>query len=188
MRILFLWLALALFITPAAAAQRSYLLQAEQSHVNFEWDFGADVITGTMPVARADLKLDFARAANSKVDVLIDVSGAKAGFPFASQAMMGPKVLDAKRFPQIRFLSTRVSPMGAGAEIEGNITIRGVTRSTTLKAEIFRQTGTVENDLTKLTIILTGAVNRSEFGAGGWADFAGDEIRLRIRAQITQEK
>ncbi len=187
MRMLILLLTLALSAAPLAAAPRTYLLQADQSQVTFEWDFGADVIGGTMPVARADLSIDFAKVANSSVAVALDVKGARAGFPFASQAMKGPKVLDANQFPQIEFTSTRVRAQGAGALIDGDITVRGVTRPTTLRADIFRQRGTEEGDLSQLTIILTGAVNRSDFGAGGWADFAGDEIRLRITARITQE-
>lgn len=186
MRAFLLFLLLALFAAPLWAAPLHYLLEPDKSQVNFEWDFGADVIKGTMPVARAELTIDFARVSNSKVDVDVDVRGIRAGFPFASQAMKSPKVLNAKRFPFIHFVSTKVRKNGAGALVEGNITVRGVTRPITLMAEIFRQFGTEENDLSKLTIILTGTLDRTEFGATGWADFAGNEVRLRIVARIQQ--
>ena len=179
-------LILILLATPLWAAPQTYRLEPDKSQVVFAWNFGEDEITGTMPVSRANLTIDFAQVANSSVNVAVDVTGAKAGFLFATQAMKGPKVLNAKEFPEIQFTSTKVRKSGAGALIDGNITVRGVTRPTTLTAEIFRQSGTEKNDLSKLTIILTGTVIRSEFGAGGWADFAGEEIRLRITARIVR--
>ena len=179
-------LLVALMALPGLAAQRGYALEPEASTVAFAWDFGKDEVRGNMPVARADLRIDFEKVSNSSVDVAVDVTGAQAGFPFASQAMKGPKVLDAARFPQIHFVSTGVRKTDGGAVIDGNITVRGVTRPMTFIAEIYRQRGTETNDLTHLVILLTGALNRSDFGANGWSGLAGDQVRLRIMANIRQ--
>ena len=46
----------------------------------------------------------------ARVAVTLDVSGAEASFPFATQARKGPKVLDAGSYPQIPFVSTAVRP------------------------------------------------------------------------------
>src|SRR5499427_11011000 len=44
------------------------------------------------------------------------------------QTMLGPKVLDSERFPEIRFRSTRVEPLGEGKwSLLGDLTIRGQT-------------------------------------------------------------
>jgi polyisoprenoid-binding protein YceI len=171
---------------PLAAAPASYALEKEKSSVAFAWDFGQDEVTGRMPVARADLVIDFQDVGASRVDVAVDVAHAEAGFPFATQAMKGPKVLDAGRFPEISFRSTRVRRDGEGALIDGDITIRGVTRPTTLSAQFYRQQGSAEGDLSHLSILLTGAVSRAAFGAGGWGDMAGDEVRLQILARIAR--
>ena len=88
MRILLLLLALA---APAAASPASYVLEPDISSVAFETDFGPDHITGKMPLLRADLSLDFDQVARSKVDVAVDVTGADGSFPFAAQAMKGPR-------------------------------------------------------------------------------------------------
>ena len=172
------------FATPLAAAPVPYAIEAAKSSVGFETDFGPDKITGTMPVTRADLVLDFANAANSTVAVTLNIAGASASFPFASQALKGPKVLDAATFPDITFASTAVRPKGDGAEVTGNVTIRGVSRPMVLIAQIYRQDGFVEGDFSHLSVLLTGSVNRSDFGATGWADMVGDEVRLRILARI----
>jgi polyisoprenoid-binding protein YceI len=170
----------------AQAAPALYALEAEGSSVGFETDFGPDRITGRMPVSRADLTLDFQTIANCKVAVTLDVSSAQASFPFAAQAMKGPKVLDASAYPTITFQSTKVRAAGNGATVEGRITIRGVTQPIVLNARFWRQAGSEAEDLSHLTIRLTGAVKRSLFGATGWSDMVGDEVRLDILARIAK--
>ncbi|MDZ4096873.1 MAG: YceI family protein [Paracoccaceae bacterium] len=182
-----LGLALSLvFAAAALAAPVGYVLQPEASIVGFEADFGPDRITGQMPVTRADLVLDFADVTRSRVAVTLDASGARASFPFAAQAMKGPKVLDAANYPQITFQSTSVRRDGDGARVEGALTIRGITRPVVLQARIWRQQGSAETDLSRLTIRLTGTVIRSDYGALGWADMVGDAVRLDILARIAQ--
>lgn len=169
------------------AAPRSYTLDTAGSEVGFAWDLGADEIRGTMPVARADLVIDFDDLSRSRVDVAVDVTGAEAGFPFATQGMLGPTILDAAQWPLIEFTSDDVRRTGPGtAEVHGDITVRGVTRPTVFAAEIYRERGSLPGDLSALVVLLTGALSRSAFGADGWSDLAGDEVRLRILAHIVE--
>jgi polyisoprenoid-binding protein YceI len=169
---------------PLNAATVAYRLDATASSVAFETDFGPDLITGSIPLEKADLKLDFNNVSNCTVEVALDVTGAKASFPFAAQALKGPKVLDAKDHPRMTFESTSVNGAGEAAEVTGNLTIRGVTKTVTLKAQIFRPQGSATDDFSHLTVRLSGQVNRSDFGATGWSDMVGDEVRIMITARI----
>jgi polyisoprenoid-binding protein YceI len=169
---------------PALAAPIAYRLDPEASTVAFETDFGPDTITGAIPLQQADLRLDFDNVANCTISVALDVTGATASFPFAAQALKGPKVLDAASHPQMTFQSTSVARAGEAANVTGNLTIRGVTRPVTLLAEVFRPKGSAEDDRSRLTVRLTGRVNRSDFGAAGWSDMVGDEVRIVINARI----
>jgi polyisoprenoid-binding protein YceI len=177
---------LCLIALPLTAQARpvAYILQTAASSVAFETDFGRERITGTFPLARADLTLDFENVANCTIDVTLDVTHAKASFPFAAQALRGPTVLDAGAHPEMHFVSTRIKAHGDGADVSGNITIRGVTRPVTLRAVIYQQKGSAAGDRSHLSVRLTGRVRRSEFGATGWADLVGDEVRIRIDARI----
>lgn len=177
---------LSICATPAAAVPVAYVLEADRSVVAFETDFGTDTITGQMPVASADLTLDFDKVANSQISVELDVSGAKASFPFAAQALKGPTVLDAGAHPRMIFYSTSVRATGNTATVAGNLTIRGVTRPVTLKAEIYRQAGFDDGDLSHLTVRLTGVINRSDYGATGFADMVKDQVRIVITARIAR--
>lgn len=175
---------IALLALPAQAATVAYKMDAANSTVAFETDFGPDKITGSFPLEQADLKLDFANVKNCTVEVALDVTGAQASFPFAAQALKGPKVLDAKDHPRMTFESTSVKGAGDAAEVTGNLTIRGVTKTVTLKAQLFRPQGSAATDLDHLTVKLSGRVNRSDFGATGWSDMVGDEVRILITARI----
>lgn len=185
MRRLALAALMALGLSPALQAGTvAYQMDAANSTVAFETDFGPDKITGAIPLERADLKLDFADVTNCTVDVALDVTGATASFPFAAQALKGPKVLAAKDHPRMTFESTSVKGAGEVAEVTGNLTIRNVTKAVTLKAQLFRPQGSAPDDLHHLTVKLSGSVNRSDFGATGWSDMVGDEVRILITAKI----
>jgi polyisoprenoid-binding protein YceI len=172
-------------LAPAArAAPVDYVLDPEASTVAFETDFGPDLITGSIPLTLADLSLDFDNVKNCTVNVELDVTGAKASFPFAAQALKGPKVLNAKAHPRMTFHSTSVKRTGDAADVTGNLTIRGVTLPVVLRAEIYRPKGSVQGDNSHLTVRLRGRINRSAFGATGWSDMVDDEVRIIITARI----
>ncbi|MEX0284060.1 MAG: YceI family protein [Paracoccaceae bacterium] len=175
-----------LFASVGWAAPNSYLLDRSGSQVVFTWFLGADAIKGQMPVKRADLKLDFKSAGNSSIDVALDVSKAKAGFAFATGAMRGPKVLSADAHPEIRFKSTKVVAQGTGAKVQGDLTIRGVTRPAIFDVKLYRGQGST--DSSRLAVQMTGSVNRSEFGATGWPDLVSDEIEINILAQVARQE
>lgn len=171
------------------AAPRRYLLDAAASSVAFRFSLNGVPQSGSMPVKQADVQIDTDALANSRVDVWLDVAGASTGLIFATQAMIGREVLDAARFPFIRFRSrsVRLAPDGrlsGGAEISGDLTLRDVTRPITLNAGLYRPPGTAPDDLRSLTVHLDGQISRSAFGASGFADLVGDTVTLDILAII----
>jgi polyisoprenoid-binding protein YceI len=171
---------------PVAAKPVRYALETAQSSVAFTWMFGKDTVKGSMPVGKADLTLDFDDLSACKVSVSVNVAAADAGFPFASEAMKGPKVLDARHHPEITFVSRRVHANASGATVEGDITIRGVTRPASFAAKFYRTPGGDPGDLARLQILLTGSVSRADFGASGWSDMVGDPVALQILASIAR--
>ena len=186
MRLITLWFCL-VWALPLNAAPQAYALDARSSAVEFLWDFGPDEFTGSMAITQADLVIDFANLGASEVRVTVDASRAEAGFPFATQALRGPRMLDTATHPDLTFVSSSVTSTGGGsARISGDLTVRGVTRPASLDAVIYRAAGSDPGDLRQLTILLDGSLSRAAFGADGWADLVGDEVRLRITAMISQ--
>ncbi|MEM9709789.1 MAG: YceI family protein [Pseudomonadota bacterium] len=174
--------------TAALAVPVNYALETEGSQVQFRVAFGSGEISGTMPVEAANLALDFDRASNSEVSVVLAANGARANFPFATEALRGPSVLNTASHPSIRFQSTGFEAQGNRAEVAGLITIRGVTRPVVLNAEIFREAGQGAGDRSRLLVRMSTAIARSEFGADGWASAVGDIVTINILARIRREE
>jgi len=68
--------------------------------------------------------------------------------PKVQETMLGPKVLDAGRFPTIAFRSQKVSgrPLGGGAfdlQVTGEMTLHGVTRTLVLPLKVETSAGTL---------------------------------------------
>lgn len=176
--------ALNMALAPALAKPLAYSLDDQTSKVGFSVDMGGMPLMGVMPVSRADLTLDFDHAANSKVRVTLNPAAAQMGLPFAAETMRGPTVLDTGQFPEITFVSSRVRAQGAGALIDGQITIRGVTRPIQLLAQLYRPQGSAAGTRHGLSIRLSGQISRAAFGATGNADLVGDLVTLDILAHI----
>ncbi|MDD9924047.1 MAG: YceI family protein [Boseongicola sp.] len=172
---------------PAYAATRKYLLDRENSTVGFSYVLNNQRLKGRMPVTSASIDLDVDRPANSKVTAVIDASRADAGPFYATAAMKGEQVLDTRTFPTIRFESSRIQGTVRKAQIQGDLTIRDITRRVTLDATVFRQRDTEAGDRRKLSILMTGRIDRRAFGASGYRNLVAPEITLNILTRITLE-
>lgn len=176
-------IALVLSIVPVVAEPVAYTLDVPRSTVSYEVDFDTDVIRGSIPVARSSFEIDLT-GGPTRVNVTLNAAEATSSFPFAAQALKGPKVLATDQFPEMTFASEQVRASTGVQQVPGRVTIRGVTRPVTLSAQVFRQQGTEPGDLSKVAVHLSGAVSRADFGATGWSDMVGDEVRIQIVARL----
>lgn len=175
------------------AAPTQYALDAKASTVGFNYSLGGGTQKGSMPVAQAAITVDPTNLTASQVDITLNVAKVRTALPFATQALIGPKVLDAAQFPTIHFTSTRITlgPKGrlsGGATITGDLTLHGITHPVTFDAGLFRARGSVSNDLSELTVHLTGQVSRAAYGATGFGDLVADTVGLDITAVIRAVK
>lgn len=180
---------LASLATRSEAAAERYDLVQERSRVAFIFDFSGAAQSGTVPVSAADIRVDTRNLARSSADVTADIRDARTGMVFVTQALLSPSVLDAANHPMVRYRSTRVvlgrdGRISEGARIEGDLTLRGVTRPLVLTASLTRPAGSAPDDLSVLTIRLTGTLSRAAFGAAGYPKLVADPVDLDISAEI----
>jgi polyisoprenoid-binding protein YceI len=99
---------------------------------------------------------------------------------------------DAERFPTMTFASTRIVRGGDGLRIDGDLTIRGVTRPVTLRAT---DEGRVRDPWggERLGFSATTTINRRDFGltwnqaleTGGFV--VGDEVKIAIDLELIRQ-
>jgi polyisoprenoid-binding protein YceI len=77
--------------------------------------------------------------------------------------LLSPDFFDAERFPEVRFAAAAVTRDGNKVEIDGEVTLKGVTKPATLRGTI---SGPVNDPYgkQKLALKLETTIDRSEFG------------------------
>jgi len=173
--------------TATQAEPRVYTLNPEHTRVEFTWFYGDMPITGTIPISNAQVVIDFQDQTNSAISAVLDATGMHAGIVFATRALTGPKMFNTKKWPQITFDSVAVDQRGTYADVTGNLNLRGADRRVRMRAELFKQQGAEDGDLSRLAIRIRSTFDRRDFGAGGWRDKVGPEVKLEIRAYLNAE-
>jgi len=80
------------------------------------------------------------------------------------------------------FSSTHVTKTGAKtADIQGDFTLLGVTKSLVLKATLNRMAqDTVGTNVYKVGFTATTTIKRSEFGMKAYVPYVGDDVNVTI--------
>lgn len=165
-----------------------YALDAHHWSITFDVDH-LKYSRFTMRFDRAQATLEWKPGGMeaSTVDVSIDASSVDTNEPFVDKLVKGPYMFDAADHPAIRFVSTRVVRTGnAEGRLEGNLTIRGVTKPVALDVKF---NGYGIDPLTKkdtLGFSAHGHFGRSQFGLGTWYPAVGDDVRVRIEAEFVR--
>ena len=122
-----------------------------------------------------------AEAKTGSVDITIDMKSVNTGFEDFNGHIQGEDFLDTAKFPTATFKSTKVVFEGDKPKsIEGQLTIKGVTKPVTLTVTSFQA---MPHPMMKKPALGANAfttIKRSEFNAGKYAPYVGDEVRIDI--------
>ncbi len=170
---------------PKAAPAGVYNLDANHASVIARIPHGGGVSYSTMRfgVTKGVLNWDPANAAAIKLDVTVDT---KPHFdPIVYR--LGPdgeQMLNVAKFPTATFVSTAVRPTGAAsADVDGNVTLLGVTKPGTIKVELV---GAGKNNQGKPVVGFTGTLvlKRSDFGMTFLPNAIGDNVTVVVDGEF----
>ena len=173
---------------PALAAPETYTLDGSHSFPRFSYNhFGYsqqlsrfDKTTGTVVLDKA--------AKTGSVDVVIDTTSVNTGFPLFNQHIQGEDFLATAQFPTATFKSSQVVFEGdKPVSVKGELTIKGVTKPVTLTVTSFQA---MPHPMLKKDAIGANAftvIKRSEFNAGKYAPYVGDEVRIDIAVEAIKQ-
>ncbi len=119
---------------------------------------------------------------------MIDTTSVNTGFPLFNEHIQGPDFLDTTAFPTATFKSTKVIFNGdQPAEIQGDLTIKGVTKPVTLTVTSF--VAMPHPMLQKDAIGANATVNikRTDFNAGKFAPNVGDDVTIDIAVEAIKQ-
>jgi len=167
--------------TSAVAAPVTYAVDGSHTFPRFSYShFGYSTQLSSFSKTSGTVVLD-AEAKTASVDIVIDTKSVNTNFADFNEHIQGEDFLDTAKFPKATFKSTKVVFDGNKPQsIEGQLTIKGVTKPVTLTVTSFQA---MPHPMLKKPAIGANAftvIKRSEFNAGKYAPYVGDEVRIDI--------
>lgn len=172
----------------AFAAPETYVIDGTHTFPRFSYShFGFSTQLSRFDKTSGTIVLDKA-AKTGSVDVVIDMKSVNTGFPVFNGHIQGEDFFDTAKYPTATFKSTNVLFDGdKPSAVEGNLTIKGVTKPVTLTLSSFQQ---MPHPMLKKDAIGANAsvkVKRSEFNAGKYAPYVGDDVTIDIAVEAIHE-
>ncbi len=167
--------------TSAVAAPLTYNVDGSHTFPRFSYlHFGYSTQLSSFSKTTGKVVYD-AQAQQGSVDIVISTKSVNTGFADFNEHIQGEDFLDTTKFPEAIFKSTKVVFEGDKPKsIEGQLTIKGVTKPVTLTVTSFQA---APHPMMKKPTIGANAftvIKRSEFNAGKYAPYVGDEVRIDI--------
>ena len=137
-----LWMAA---LPVAHAETRHFTIETHRSRGVFVSDAVIDTMTGQTRAMQGSVQVDFDHLQATRGTVQFPVKSLHTGLDLRDEHMQGESWLDAKKYPVIRFEITKVegpTSLAPGqtvqVQVEGRITIHGVTRPVKAKLKVTR--------------------------------------------------
>ncbi|ODV42180.1 hypothetical protein AWV79_29270 [Cupriavidus sp. UYMMa02A] len=162
-----------------------YLLEPQRSSVTFAVDaFSHSQIKMRFHRMNAQLEPAHGDLDSGRVTVTIDAASLETRPRFLSPIIRGGGMLDVARYPEIRFVSTRLVRTGEGnGWLLGDLTICGITRPVRLLVTPVGADGNPWHDGT-LAFSAAGEVSRREFGLSAWSPTVSDTVHMNIQVEF----
>lgn len=174
--------------TSAIAAPKTFEVDGSHTFPRFSYShFGYSTQVSRFDNTTGTVVFD-ADAKTGSVDISIDMKSVNTGFTDFNGHLQGEDFLDTAKFPKATFKSTKVNFQdGKPASIEGQLTIKGITKAVTLTVTSFQA---MPHPMLKKDAIGANAftmIKRSEFNAGKYAPYVGDDVRIEIALEAIQK-
>ena len=174
--------------TAAAAAPATYTIDPEHTHPSFEADHfgGMSVWRGKLTASNGTVVID-REAKTGTVDIVIDMNSIDFGVEKLETHMKSGDagMLDTAKFPTATYKGTLVKfKDGAPTEVQGELTLHGVTKPVTLTIRTFK---CMAHPMKKKEFCGADAIttiNREDFGVSWGKAFGfGMDVKLAIQVE-----
>ncbi len=173
---------------PALAAPETYVVDGSHTFPRFSYSH-LGFSTQLSRFNKTTGKVVFDKAAKTgSVDIEIDAKSVDTGSTLFNEHIQGEDFLDTAKFPTATFKSTKVLFKGdKPAKIQGELTIKGVTKSVILTVTSFQAMPHPMQKKDAIGANATTTNKRSEVNAGKYAPHVGDEVRIDIAIEAIKD-
>ena len=164
-----------------------YVLDPVHTRVMFTIDHaGFSSAIGTVSGSQGSLYFDPDDWASARLDVVVPMTRLDLGDSGWTASVFAPRFLDVKRHQQARFVSSALERThGDRGRACGQLTLRGVTRPLCLDI-VLNKAGRYPLPPFRRTIgfSATATLKRSDYGMTSWKTLVGEDVELRIEAEL----
>ena len=173
---------------PALAAPETFAVDSTHTFPRFSYNhLGYSIQMSRFDKATGTVTLDKA-AKTAAVDIVIDTKSVNTGSATFNEHIQGEDFLDTAKHPTATFKSTKVVFEGdKPVSIDGNLTLKGVTKPVTLKVTAFHA---MPHPMLKKDAIganATTKVKRTDFNMGKNVPYVGDEVTIDIALEAVKQ-
>jgi polyisoprenoid-binding protein YceI len=153
--------------------------------VHSEIGFGIEYMAGTFGGQFASFSV---QVEDDELRGSVEVSSVQVKDPNLEAHLQSPEFFDAERHPQLTFRSERIERSGDDVTIDGELTIKGVTRPVTFSLEV-NGFGPDAYGGTRAGFSATAEIDRKDFGIttnipmDGGGVVIGDRIQIYIEIE-----
>jgi polyisoprenoid-binding protein YceI len=175
-------------VTAAGTAAAAETYHLEKTHVDLLFSINHAGFTekhGSFRDLDATLQFDAGHPENSQITVTVNTDSLDTAFPARDKDVKGERFLDVARYPQMRFVSTKVTrESDQTLRIDGQLTLHGVTQPLTLHAKLNKAAPNPFDKRPTLGFSATGSLKRSDYGITTYIPVIGDVVTMTIDAEF----
>lgn len=176
---------LALISGSALAAPVKYEVDPNHTHPSFAADHfgGLSVWRGMFEKSSGTIELDKEKGTGS-VEITVDMSSIQFGLPKLNEHVRSAEMFDVAKYPTATYKGKLTKFRdGAPTEVEGELTLHGVTRPVTLTIDQFK---CMINPMSKKEVCGADAaatLNRADFGVS-YGEKLGFKQQVKLAIQV----
>ena len=170
---------------PATAAETTYDLDPAHTFPSFEADHlgGLSVWRGKFNRSGGSVTLD-REAGTGQLDVVVDTASVDFGLDAMDEHARGEGLLDVAQWPQARYTGRLVDFVdGRPTRVEGELTLRGVTRPLALEVRSFKCMPHPLHGRELCGADALATFQRDDFGIDAGKDY-GFDMAVTLRIQV----
>ena len=136
-------------------------------------------VKGTIPISSATIVTSDAAVVPIAVDVMLDSTAMTTHNAQRDADLRSDRFFDVARYPTITFASRRVIGGGPSFEVDGDLTMRGVTHPIVFDARV-AQVSREPGGARHIRYEATGHFKRTDYGMVALRGFVGNDVTLRV--------
>jgi polyisoprenoid-binding protein YceI len=136
--------------------------------------------SGEFKKAKGTITFDENELDKAKFDISVDVSSINTGNSMQNKKAQISEWFDGAKYPNIKFVSSKVEKTGDNYTITGKLTMKGVTKDKKIQT-------TVSKSASGLTFSGKFTVNRIDYGVGEKSDAVPDLMNISYSIPVSEK-